>query len=93
MEGTEDIVEFHKDLVTGEDFFDCLGIQQDAHEALLKFLDVLHLRTLQDQREELGLSQSLTQSSQMITSAVKSTFHGSYSVSAECSVCLTRNTC
>ena len=91
MEGTEDIVEFHKDLVTGEDFFDCLGIQQDAHEALLKFLDVLHLRTLQDQREELGLSQSLTQSSQMITSAVKSTFHGSYSVSAECSVCLTKN--
>jgi ubiquitin C-terminal hydrolase len=85
--GSKQIAEFHMLLTTAEPFFDCLGTQQDAHEALLYVLDVLHLRTKHDQNEELGLSQPLSQSSQMVTSAVKSTFYGSYKVSSKCLVC------
>ena len=91
MEGVKDIAEFHKILKTADSFFDPL-VQQDAHEALLHFLDVLHLGTMQDQSEELGLTQLLSQSSQIVTSAVKSTFQGSFKVTSECLQCLKRNT-
>ncbi len=92
MEGEKEIGEFHDILITAEVFFDQLGSQQDAHEALLYLLNILHLRTKVDQREELGLSQELSQSFQLVTSAVTSTFHGSYRVSTECSQCQKRNT-
>ncbi len=93
MEDNKEIAEFHDILITTEVFFDQLGVQQDAHEALLYLLNILHLRTKVDQREELGLSQELSQSSQMVTSAVTSTFHGSFKVSSECSQCQKRSTC
>ncbi len=92
MKGNMDIADFHGLLITTDVFFDQLGEQLDAHEALLCFLDILHIRTKVDLSEELGLSQPLSQSSQTLTSAVTSTFHGSYNVSSECSLCKKRST-
>ncbi len=92
MKGATDIADFHDLLITADEFFDHLGIQQDAHEALLKFLEVLHIRTIINQSEDLGLSQPLSQSSQTTTSAVKLAFQGSYRVTSECSLCQKCNT-
>ena len=92
LEGNDEIVEFRKILCTSEPFFHST-MQQDAHEALVLLLEVLHRSTFSSRMEELGLSQLSQDSSQLTTSAVRNTFQGSFKVVTRCSSCLTSKTC
>ena len=82
-----EIVEFRDILCTSESFFDSTG-QQDAHEALILLLEVLHRSTFSSRIQELGLSQLSQDSSQLSTSAVRNTFQGSFRIVTQCSFCL-----
>ena len=92
LEGKIEIAELREILCTSESFFDSTG-QQDAHEALILLLEVLHRSTFSSSLEEIGLSQLSQDSSQLTTSAVKKTFQGIFQVVTRCSICLRSKTC
>ena len=79
-------------MCTADPFFDSTE-QQDAHEALVLLLEVLHQSTLTSRAQELGLSQIMSQdSSQLTTSAIRNTFQGSFRIVSQCPVCISPRT-
>ncbi len=70
-----------------EPFFSS-SIQQDAHETLVKMLQVLHNITIFSQVDDLNLSQPLSQPlSQLTTSAIKNNFYSSFKITYTCRAC------
>ena len=60
LEEKNEISQVREILCTAEPFFDSTE-QQDAHEALVLLLEVLHRSTLTSRAQELGLSQIMSQ--------------------------------
>ena len=78
-----DISNIKQILCNLDPFFDT-QLQQDAHEALLKILNILHVDTSYNPLGDISLSQS---NSQLYTSIIKSNFHGSFNVNSTCLIC------
>ena len=77
------VADIHKILSSHDAFFNTTA-QQDAHEALLKLLNIIHTTMSYNPLGNIVFSQP---NSQLLTSVVKENFYGSFHVAFTCSIC------
>ena len=74
-----------KDMLSALDPFFNTSVQQDAHEALIKLLNIIHKSTSFNPLGDISFSQP---NSQLFTSNIKENFYGSFHSKFVCCTCL-----